>query len=291
MRTPGINLYKHFKIWLSTNKEDFLPVRNRGRILQMRETNSAVKITLIYSQKILSLKSELELLTFCKQNNLTALAYENFKESLTDPLDLKVCQCIDMEVTAMADKNPVACAAAASDMLRVVVACNGHGIYSDFDVSFDLSTLSEEHRHISSNASMIVPLLTNLGWTSHILNNDLISTPNPHQDEITSLKNHFISAYMSDDFRYESLISIYQLSDHYSDTKKWRFNQHQHKDRMKNKRLTSLSKTESSEYLNPIQIRHKIKNMSGKHLLELTHVSYELYLQHDLPRLELAHKR
>ena len=66
-----------------------------------------------------------------------------------------------MELIAIAEKNTGACADAASDMLRVVADCNGLGIYTDFDVDFDLGDLSEEHRHISSDVSMIIPLVTN----------------------------------------------------------------------------------------------------------------------------------
>lgn len=291
MRTQGLNLFQHFKIWFSTDRDNFLPIKNRVRLLEMRYPNPAARVSLIYSRQLLSPSAELELLTFSKINNITPIAYEDFKQSLQDATDLKVCECIDMEITAMAEKNPGACPAAASDMLRIIAACNGLGIYTDFDVDFDLRGLSDEHRNIESDAGMILPLIAKYGMPIYLFNNDFIAIPNPDRPEIQSLKETFIAAYQSAEFRYEDYAPLQQLSPEvYNEATRKQYAAIEHSTRLNYKTLSLFSQTTYGERLNPIELREKLHSMTSRTFCLQSRVSVKSYLETEsnLPQKEFV---
>ena len=79
---PKINMQKHYKIWFSNNKDDFMPFINRQRLMRMRVANPGIDLSLIYSSSLISEVEERKLKKFCENNRIKAVDFDKSKEML-----------------------------------------------------------------------------------------------------------------------------------------------------------------------------------------------------------------
>ena len=182
----------------------------------------------------------------------------------------------------MAEKNPGACPAAASDMLRIVAACHGLGIYTDFDVSYKAPILPNDTNCISTHASIILPLIAKHKMSFNISNNDFLAIPNPDSPDVKLLKESFIAAYHTPmTFRYEHLGVSHELSDDYDEKTQTAFKTQSQIRCFQHTVLSSLSRIIGAECLNPIQLRQKIHKMTDKEYAGHLKRIIELYFEND----------
>lgn len=152
--TYNFNPHRHVKIWLSKDKDSFLNLENRVRLVKMRDDNPEDEITFIYDSSLLSARAELELQTFCKQYGIIAkdVRTEIIPFCATDNQQTLIALYED-EIGNLDTGGNLA---AASDILRWLKPVYDSGIYSDFDI--EVST-----RDFPATLTVDRPILFNLG--------------------------------------------------------------------------------------------------------------------------------
>lgn len=129
-----VDLSKHYKIWFSKNRENFLGYENQKRLKKMRKDSPNIQITFIYSASCLSPKAIERLKIFCKNNNITPVDFDNIDTTQMSD-DEKQIYAIAKEEINKAKDNQGGNMAAASDCARFLIPIiEKYGIYSDFDV-------------------------------------------------------------------------------------------------------------------------------------------------------------
>ncbi|MBN9230775.1 MAG: hypothetical protein BGO90_07795 [Legionella sp. 40-6] len=130
--TYNFNPHRHVKIWLSKDKDSFLNLENRVRLVKMRDDNPEDEITFIYDSSLLSARAQLELQTFCKQYGIIAkdVRTEIIPFCATDNQQTLIALYED-EIGNLDTGGNLA---AASDILRWLKPVYDSGIYSDFDI-------------------------------------------------------------------------------------------------------------------------------------------------------------
>lgn len=137
-----VDLSKHFKIWFSVHPESFMPVSNQQRLIQFRKANRAIKIWVIYSSELLTVKANIDLQQFAEKNNVYLVDLPLKKDSLAteytstlEDEDRALYQIAREELLNIHNGgNP----AFASDLIRFVFLSKFRN-YSDFDTQIDLS--------------------------------------------------------------------------------------------------------------------------------------------------------
>lgn len=205
----SFNPHCHVKIWLSKEPDLFLAYENQLRLIEMRQKNTNDKISLLYSQDLLSEKAHAELKLFCYRNRIIPVSIEeNIAPRCKTSNEQALLACYQQEVFAF--KNGNGNPAAASDILRWINSVYELGVYSDFDVKIDTKALPPLIEVDS-------PLLLNLGSffiprRAHILslNNNVIAVVNNHAANIhiESIQNSILSAYQlgESDFTYNAYV-------------------------------------------------------------------------------------
>lgn len=222
--TYNVNLHKHVKIWISADKDVFLPAKNQARLKEMREINPKDTITFFYDGKILSPKALEDLRTFCTQNNIIAKDVRNalFPQCQTQD-KLRMVECYEQEITNLKNGGNLG---AASDILRLLTYPDGN--YSDLDVVVDTRdlppTLVTKQPIILSLGSSRSIDRPNIQFESLVVNNDVILVSNSSETDtiMKKLRENLYKAYIDNPFKkemttylheYKSLCSIPQLAD------------------------------------------------------------------------------
>jgi len=169
----NFNPHRHVKIWLSKDKDIFLNLENRVRLVKMRDINPADEIYFVYDSSLLSPKALKELESFCAKYGIIAkdvqkdvIPQDNSEE------ERKLIEIYQDEISHLEDGgNP----AVGSDILRWLKPVYELGTYTDFDVHVDTRKLPE-------TISVEKPLLFSLGSyavksdvESICINNDTIA--------------------------------------------------------------------------------------------------------------------
>ncbi|HVT62534.1 MAG TPA: glycosyltransferase family 88 protein [Legionellaceae bacterium] len=192
------NPHRHVKIWLSKNRNNFLPKINRLRFIRMRIANPGAPIFFVYSKALLNEKIiSGELLPFCKKLNIIPICLEDdvFPHCVSE----KEKKLIDLLQTEIKNLNNGGNLAAASDILRWLKPIYSLGTYSDFDAQINTHALPP-HKVVQC------PLLMRLGsivvnsntkTESLLLNNDTISVVDLDAaiSQIEAIQNEIIEAY------------------------------------------------------------------------------------------------
>jgi hypothetical protein len=148
-----INPHNHVKIWLSPDKDIFLPKKNQARMVTMRATNPQDTIYFFYDSELLTVKAQEELMIFCAKNSLIALDLRRsvFPACTDVPDKNQIVTCYNQEVSHLSEGGNLG---AASDLVRLLTYTYGN--YSDFDVVINTNGLPDK---------LVVnkPVLFNLG--------------------------------------------------------------------------------------------------------------------------------
>lgn len=209
-----INTRRHFKIWFSDNKDVFLPIENQLRFIRMREKNPQASLSFIYKANILSTEALVAFHAFCNKHNITAVDLDaDIFSLLQDDKEQQLYELAQTEIARTVD-NTGGSLVAASNIVRTfkkVLAI--YGSYSDFDVTVDFSSLSEE---MPVEAPLLLPfkiiendvldspyinnefLITCIGNANNILHPDTEELIDKVQDEILKRYQDILSALTKD---------------------------------------------------------------------------------------------
>ncbi|RUR05046.1 glycosyltransferase family 88 protein [Legionella sp. km772] len=136
------------RIWFTTNPQEFLPQKNKIRIIDFLNTFPSRKIALIFDSRLLDehgkedfaqFKHELSSLNKANQINFYDFSEISFQQNLFDE-ELPLYELANIELTHLANGGNVA---AASDIVRTLSKVFCLGIYTDFDVEFLPSQIEE----------------------------------------------------------------------------------------------------------------------------------------------------
>lgn len=171
----NFNPHRHVKIWLSKDKDSFLNLENRVRLVKMRDDNPGDEINFIYDSSLLSASAQEELQSFCKQYGIIAkdVRTEIIPFCATDN-EKKLLSLYEEEINNLDAGGNLA---AASDILRWLKPVYDLGIYSDFDI--EVLT-----RDFPATLTVDRPILFNLGSFSRgdknhpTVNNDILAVTN-----------------------------------------------------------------------------------------------------------------
>lgn len=137
------------RIWFTTNPEQFIPKKNKEKIIDFLDKFASRKISLIYDSRLLDTKGkedlsnfqrELSILNKSHQINFYDFSEHGFQEKLLDANELTLYGLANVELQNLSNGGNVA---AASDIIRTLSVLYRLGIYTDFDVEFLNSTLEE----------------------------------------------------------------------------------------------------------------------------------------------------
>lgn len=153
--------HRHVKIWLSKDKETFLNLENRARLVKMRDINPSDEISFIYDSQLLSANALLELHAFCARYQIVAKDLRDlFPQCQTDE-EKKLISIYNEELDSLDAGGNMA---VASDILRWLQPIYSLGTYTDFDVQIDT-------RYLPKTIPVQKPLLMALG--SYALKGDV----------------------------------------------------------------------------------------------------------------------
>lgn len=149
-----LNLHSHVKIWLSKDKDIFLPILNQLRLVRMRSINSVDEIHFIYDSHLLSSNARDQLSFFCAKYNLIShdIPTEIVPLCITEEERSLILLYQDEIIHLTTGGN----LGAASDYIRWLSPIYKLGIYSDFDVDVDTRRLPQ-YRIVQH------PILFNIG--------------------------------------------------------------------------------------------------------------------------------
>ncbi|KTD45915.1 putative glucosyltransferase Lgt1 [Legionella rubrilucens] len=156
------NPHRHVKIWLSKDKDTFLNLENRVRLVRMRDINPNDEIHFVYDSQLLSSKALKELESFCSRYNIIAHDVRNEVIPHCETQEEKNLITIYNDEMSHLKKggNP----AVGSDILRWLKPVYELGTYTDFDVHVDTGKLPE-------TIAVEKPLLLSVG--SYALKGDI----------------------------------------------------------------------------------------------------------------------
>lgn len=139
------SIHKFYKIWFSSDTQQFLGIENELRLVRMRTLHEDIVIYLIYSSKLLNSNAVKDLHAFCERYRIIPIDFDTqLLELLTEENDIKIYNLAKLEIENYQNKN-FGNLAAASDGVRVIsTVIKEYGIYSDFDVHFDLSSFQNQ---------------------------------------------------------------------------------------------------------------------------------------------------
>jgi hypothetical protein len=158
--TYTIDLHKHVKIWLSPDKDVFMPAKNQTRLIEMRKTNPADTICLFYDSKLLTQKAQAELQAFCAQHNIIPKDLRNTVFLDSELSKVRAITCYEQEVDHLHEGGNLG---AASDIARLLTY--RYGNYSDLDVVVNTTGLPP-------TITVDQPILFNLG-SSYVMDADV----------------------------------------------------------------------------------------------------------------------
>lgn len=167
--TYTYNPHKHVKIWLSKNPNVFMNLENQIRLSEMRVKNPSDTIHLVYDSHLLNEKANIELIEYCKSNNLIPVDVNKLNQDLLTENEKALLEKYKDEVDNLDNGGNLA---AASDIIRWISPIYKLGSYTDLDVPVNTTNLP-------STIEVHVPLLVNLG-SIKIGNKDIILPNNDY---------------------------------------------------------------------------------------------------------------
>ena len=153
------NIKNHYKIWLSPNPNQFLPIRNQLRLIHEIQTNAGVEMRFVYSQACLNDFALDEMRKFCLTHKIIPIAFESLLPLLTKEREREVAAIASQEIEHFR-QNTGGNLAAASDCIRLLsVVIETCGIYSDSDVRNTLMQFISNQGSDTSWVDLQGPLL------------------------------------------------------------------------------------------------------------------------------------
>lgn len=173
---------KQYKIWFSPKKDEFLPMMNQLRLIEMREDNPNTTISLVYSTSCLNPKAVLDLNAFCTKYNIIPVDFDVVATTLQDPQDLELASLAHQEIEYFKQQKG-GNLAAASDCARLIQGLiEKCGIYSDCDVQIKLEKIFPANSTKSFMVQLKGPVLLYAVSTSNqgdqsllVINNDFLA--------------------------------------------------------------------------------------------------------------------
>ena len=152
--TYNFNPHRHVKIWLSKDKDIFLNLENRVRLVKMRVINPNDEINLIYDSNLLSVNALKELDIFCTKYNIVAKDIQ--KDIIPRCETIEEKNLIEIYNDELLHLETGGNLIVGSSVLRWLKPVYELGTYTDFYVSVDTRTLPD-------TLSVKAPLLLNVG--------------------------------------------------------------------------------------------------------------------------------
>jgi hypothetical protein len=139
------DLTRYYKIWFSSNPDQFLGIEDKLRFIRMREDNPREKLHFIFSRVYLTPKAHEDLNKFCTQYKINPIAFEDLESRLLHDQDKELYKIAQLELINCISGTG-GNLASASDCVRLLVPIiEQYGIYSDFDVRSCLSKLQTQY--------------------------------------------------------------------------------------------------------------------------------------------------
>lgn len=129
----AINPHRHVKIWISNQKDEFLPIINQLRLVRMREMNKDDEISLFIDSRLLTRLAVSAASQFCLKHNIQLYDIAKITQFNT-PLEMDLFKLYEQEIFSLKYGGNLG---RASDYLRWISCIYQKGIYSDFDVDID----------------------------------------------------------------------------------------------------------------------------------------------------------
>ena len=149
-------MLNHVKIWLSKDKNSFLPLVNQLRFIHTIEKNPKATFFFVYDSRLLNNQALNALCAFCKKYKINPVDVLNDVIPFSgNGSEKKLLSIYEDEIFHLADCGNLG---AASDILRLLSPVYRLGIYSDFDVKIDTKSLPHEHPIIQVNAPFLIPI-------------------------------------------------------------------------------------------------------------------------------------
>lgn len=127
-----LNPHRHVKIWLSDNRDSFMPPVNWARLMLMRAMNPKDDISLIYDSRLLNVAALGRLKNLCKQYNIRAIdIIELIGQRRLRGYEPELLEVYRDNIENLKQGGNLG---VASDILRTLKSVWSQGIYSDLDV-------------------------------------------------------------------------------------------------------------------------------------------------------------
>lgn len=139
-KTYAVETQKLFKIWCSPNPDEFLPKINQQRLEKLRANNPQANISLAYDSRLLNDKAKQALLVFSHRLNISL--FDTATQVNLDLLSVRERKLMEIYLDEISHLNEGGNLAAASDIIRLMPFMRPLGIYTDFDVEVNTSTLA-----------------------------------------------------------------------------------------------------------------------------------------------------
>ncbi|MGE4350465.1 MAG: glycosyltransferase family 88 protein, partial [Candidatus Berkiella sp.] len=167
---------RHYKIWFSADPKEFLSVENKMRLIRFRVENPHAEIYFVYSSKILSEQTCVELKEFFQPISITPIDFDqDIPVLLNHDYDKILYQIAQVEIER-ALSGEGGNLAAASDCVRLLPGLiEKCGIYSDLDVELCFNTLAQ---FIALQSPVVFPCVIELDGKNiqnMSFNNELLS--------------------------------------------------------------------------------------------------------------------
>lgn len=162
--------HSHVKIWLTNNRDVFMIFENQTRLIAMREQNPKDPIHLIYDSSLLSEQALAELMEFCKENTITPVDADGFKDQLQSEDERTLFDLYKDEISHLKEGGNLG---VASDILRWLSPSYRLGSYTDLDVPLNTGALPEE-------VTVDAPLLLNIGSLKLLGTKEMVLTLNEY---------------------------------------------------------------------------------------------------------------
>lgn len=204
MPSYAFNPHKQVRIWLSKDRNVFLNLENKVRLIKLRRTNPQDEINLFYDSELLSIDAQMQLEDFCLKFKITPkdVRKDVFPYCKTFQ-EIELIRLYEDEVRHLKEGGNLG---AASDKLRWMSPVYISGTYGDFDLDKVDTRALPEFTQVNS------PLLFNAGsiktkafgntgpaYIAPAFNNDIIAVVDPEkalpliqqiQDRIILACNH-----------------------------------------------------------------------------------------------------
>lgn len=171
-----IDTRNHYKIWFSDNPNEFLNSENKLRLIRTCLQNPNLIFSFVYSSSILTRAAISDLIGFCNRLKIQPIDFDTHVLDMLEHESDKICYILAKKEIWCAVNQQGGNLAAASDLTRwlpgLISRC---GIYSDFDVEINFSSLPVT---LLSKSALILPTTITsdaAGLESYTINNEFLA--------------------------------------------------------------------------------------------------------------------